>query len=84
MNIPVEQELEERTRRWKKILFAVFDELFVENLGSSVGKVCACRSLLRRRLRSWSGRHGRSKVVEVLRRLRDGDPIEIEKNFGIR
>ena len=37
MNIPVEQELE-GTRRWKKILFAVFDELFVENLGSSIGK----------------------------------------------
>ena len=32
------KELEEETRRWKKILFAVFDELFVENLGSSVGK----------------------------------------------
>ena len=38
MNIPVEQELEEGTRRWKTILFAVFDERFVENLGSSVGK----------------------------------------------
>ena len=38
MNIPVEQEPEEGTRRWKKILFAVFDELFVENLGSSVAK----------------------------------------------
>ena len=38
MNIPVEQELEEGTRRWKKILFAFFNELFVENLGSSVGK----------------------------------------------
>ena len=60
MNIPVEQELEEGTRRWKKILVAikfsslsaptkidkseftilvaVFDELFVENLGSSVAK----------------------------------------------
>ena len=38
VTIPVEQELEEGTRRWKKILFAVFDELFVENLGSSVAK----------------------------------------------
>ena len=38
MNVPVEQELEEGIRRWKKILFAVFDELVVENLGSSVGK----------------------------------------------
>ena len=26
-------------------------------------------------------RYGRSKVVEVFRRLRDGDPVEIEKNF---
>ena len=46
-------------------------------------KVCACRSLLRRRLRSWSGRNGRSKVVEVFRRLRDGDAVEIEKNFRV-
>ena len=32
------KELEEGTRRWEKVLIAVFDELFVENLGSSVGK----------------------------------------------
>ena len=32
-------------------------------------------------MRSWLGRYGRSKVVEVFRRLRDGDPVEIEKNF---
>ena len=32
-------------------------------------------------MRSWSGRYGRSKVVEVFRRLRDSDPVEIEKNF---
>ena len=32
-------------------------------------------------MRSWSGRYGRAKVVEVFRRLRDGDPVEIEKNF---
>ena len=44
-------------------------------------KVCACRSLLRKRLHSWSGYYGRSKVVEVFRRLRDGSPVEIEKNF---
>ena len=31
-------------------------------------------------MRSWSGRYGRSKVLEVFRRLRDGDPVEIEKN----
>ena len=30
---------------------------------------------------SWSGRYGRSKVDEVFRRLHDGDPVEIEKNF---
>ena len=29
-------------------------------------------------MRSWSGR---SKVVEVFCRLREGDPVEIEKNF---
>ena len=32
-------------------------------------------------MRSWSGRYGRSKVVEVFRLLRDGDPVEIGKNF---
>ena len=65
----------------EKILFAVFDELFVENLGSSVGK-CVLAA------RCWGdvcaiglGRYGRSKVVEIFRRLRDGDPVEIEKNF---
>ena len=64
------------------MLFAVFDELFVQNLRSCVGNcVLAAAALLRRRLRSWSGRYGRSKVVDVFRRLRDGDPVEIEKNF---
>ena len=81
MNIPVEQELEEGTKRWKKILLAVFDETFRRESWLIRWKVCACRSLLRRRLRSWSDRYGRSKVVEVFRRLRDGDPVEIEKNF---
>ena len=32
-------------------------------------------------MRSWSGRYGRSKVVDVFCRLRDGNPVEIEKNF---
>ena len=32
-------------------------------------------------MRSWSGRYGRSKVVEVFRRLCGGDPVEIKKNF---
>ena len=40
MNIPVEQvkNLKKEQDGGKKVLFAVFDELFVENLGSSVGK----------------------------------------------
>ena len=39
LNIPVEQELEEGTRLWE-ILFAVFDELFVENLAHPLERVC--------------------------------------------
>ena len=40
MNIPVEQvkNLKKEQDGGKKVLFAVFDELFAENLGSSVGK----------------------------------------------
>ena len=50
------------------IFFAVFDELSVESLGSS-WKVGACRSLLRRRLRSWSCRYGRGESCwQVFRR----------------
>ena len=40
MNIPVEQvkNLKKEQDGGKKVLFAVFDEIFFENLGSSVGK----------------------------------------------
>ena len=40
MNIPVEQvkNLKKEQDGGKKVLFAVFDDHFVENLGSSVGK----------------------------------------------
>ena len=50
MNIPVEQvkNLNKEQDGGKKVLFAVFDELFVENLGSSVGKcVLAARDRCR-------------------------------------
>ena len=86
MNIPVEQvkNLKKEQDGGKRSSL-----LFSTNFSSRIlahqicCKVCACRSrsLLSRRLRSWSGRFGRSKVVEVFRRLRDSDPVEIEKNF---
>ena len=84
MNMPVEQKLEEGTRQVKKDPLCCFRRTFRRESWLIRWKVFACRSLLRRRLRSWSGhsRYGRLKVVEVFRCLRDGDPVEIiEKSF---
>ena len=76
------QELEEGTRRWKKILFAVFDELSSRILAHPLESVClplVAEDSFAQVVEYC--RYGRSKVVEVFRRLHDGDPVEIEKNF---
>ena len=58
MNIPVEQELEEGARHVVKIdPLCYFRRTFLSWILARSWKVCACRSLLRRRLRSWSYRY---------------------------